>query len=505
MAGSQIEQWQEPELQADQSVNRAATAAAITLAPLPEPLPHPRWQRWLAIAAATGVLGGLGGLLWWFLGRTPPHPYVLDISPSQSEYGVGGSQPPGATTPADGPRLSWQVSNPRQVQTMLLRGYAPDGSLVFGPETYDLSAGLPVNLLPYCDQTGRLLTCKDVPLELRQPGQYRFELTLLPALALNLPPVRAESSLVTIADLPQPTVVELAPGQVIYSEAGTQVSASTPNLAPAVTDAGIRISWIVAHPESLQDLLLVVKRPDGATLGGRRFNLRNPDSPAQVTLPEELKPFCQLQDRLICQGVPSGMVDVGQYQFELTPVPINLGDRELPAAKRSEVVNIEPRPVRIASFTIDGREANPKYLVPVEPGQRIPGFQVAWRVEGGSTAKVELLPSPGTVGLQGALSMPLPPTGTTTVTLRVTDGQNPPLVRAVTFETFNPRPNQPIIINEGGGSPGGSSPSPAAPQSAAPAPRRDPLGESLREQDPASGGGLPNLQNQPPEDLDLQF
>ncbi|MGB3137609.1 MAG: hypothetical protein WBB18_12460, partial [Nodosilinea sp.] len=210
------------------------------------------------------------------------------------------------------------------------------------------------------------------------------------------------------------------------------------------------------------------------------------------------------------RGVPTGMIDVGQYQFELTPVPVNLGDRELPAAKQSEVVSIEPRPVRIASFTINGRDAQPKYLVPVEPGQQIPGFQVAWRVEGGSTANVELLPAPGSVGLQGALSMPLTPAGTTTVTLRVTDGQNPPLVRAVTFETFNPRPNQPVIINQGGGVPSGSdrdapvAPSPS-PQPVAPTQPRDPLGETMRDQNTSPDGSLSDLQTRPPEDLDLKF
>ncbi|WP_035985779.1 hypothetical protein [Leptolyngbya sp. KIOST-1] len=495
MAGSQIEQWQEPELQVDESVETAATAAAITLAPAPAPLPRPRWQRRLAIAAGIGALGGLGALLWWF-GRTPPHPHILDLSPSQSQY---------ATAQAEIPQLSWQVSYPRQVETLVLRGYAPDGTLTYGPETFDLSQGLPTNLLPYCDQTRRLLTCREVPLELRRPGQYRFELTLLPNIALNLPPVRAESSLVTVADLPQPTVVELAPDQVIYSEAGTQISAATADMAPPVTEAGIQVSWIVTNPQSLQDLLLVVKRPDGTTLGGRRFSLRDPQNPTQVALPDALQPFCQIQDRLICQGVPTGMLEVGQYQFELTPVPVNLSDRELPAARQSEVVNIEPRPVRIAAFTINGNEAQPKYLVPVEPGQPIPGFQVAWRVEGGSTAKVELLPSPGTVGLQGALSMPLSPAGTTTVTLRVTDGQNPPLVRAVTFETFNPRPNQPVVINQGSGAvPGGREGAPAS-QPAAPVRSRDPLGESLRDRESSPNAPLSDLQTRPLEDLNLQF
>ncbi|PZV13879.1 MAG: hypothetical protein DCF21_13620, partial [Leptolyngbya sp.] len=75
MAGSQIEQWNQPELQGDPGVEPAATAAAITLAPMPGPLPRPRWQRRLAIAAAIGALGSLGGLLLWVF-RPAPHPYV---------------------------------------------------------------------------------------------------------------------------------------------------------------------------------------------------------------------------------------------------------------------------------------------------------------------------------------------------------------------------------------------------------------------------------------------
>jgi hypothetical protein len=95
------------------------------------------------------------------------------------------------------------------------------------------------------------------------------------------------------------------------------------------------------------------------------------------------------------------------------------------------------------------------------------------------------------------------------VTRRVTDGKNPPLVRAVTFETFNPRPNQPVIINQvGGGAPSGApnrSEGAPAPQPAAPARPRDPLGESLREGDASADQPLSDLQTRPPEDLDLKF
>jgi len=431
----------------DSTVDHPATAAALALAPTspappaPPKFPRPRWQQRLRQGIGILALGGLGYGLWAWLIRPPLRPYVLDISPSASQYAVTAQQTP---------LLNWQISHPNQVEAIIVRTLTEAGALVGEPQSYDLSGALPVELLAYCSQTRHRLTCQNVPTQVREPGQYRFEITLRPRASLNLPPVQTASSLVTITQRPLPTALELVPQQVIYSEAGTAASPNTPTLAPPVTGKGVELSWIVTHPAVLQDLLLVVRQPGGTTMGGRRFSLRNPENPTQITLPEELKPFCQIGQHLVCQGVPTGMTQVGQYQFELTPIPIGLEDTEEPITKVSEVVEIQPRPVGITAFRINGREAQPKYLVPVEPGQPIPGFQLDWQVEGGATTLVELLPSPGSVGKAGSLRLPLPPSGTTTITLRVSDGQNPPILRAVTFETFNPSPNPPIIINPEG-------------------------------------------------------
>ncbi|MGF1571269.1 MAG: hypothetical protein ACFCVD_24875, partial [Nodosilinea sp.] len=247
-----------------QSIDNPAAAAAITVLPQTHlsPAPRPRWQRWLAIAAALGGISGLAWLLWWVFLRTPPRPYVLDLSPSASQLAI---------TDQETPLLNWDISHPRQVDRLILRTFTADGALVGEPREYDLSGSLPVELLAYCQQTRQRLTCQNVPTDLREPGQYRFEITLMPRSALNLGPIQTSSSLVSITDLPTPVALELAPQQVIYSEAGTQVTANTPNLAPPVTQGGIQVSWIVTNPEALQDLLLVVREPGGTSLGGRRF------------------------------------------------------------------------------------------------------------------------------------------------------------------------------------------------------------------------------------------
>jgi hypothetical protein len=477
MTGPQLEQRQDSNQQPDLSAQNPATSAAITLAPkplAPTSEARPAWQKWGAIAAGLLALGGLGWLAWWFLLRMPPKPFVLDFSPANSRYDVTEQQPP---------TLNWRISNPNQVDTLTVRTLDREGALVGEPQTFDLGSSLPVNLLPYCTETNRDLTCQGVPTSVRQPGQYTFELALLPRPSLNLPPVSATSSVVTIADMPAPAVVELAPQQVIYSEAGTQVSANTPNVAPPVTQAGILVSWMVSNPQTLQDLLLIVKQADGAAIGGRRFTFRDPEAPDNVAVPQELQPFCRLEDTLVCQGVPTGMAQVGKYQFELTAVPVGLEEEGvIPESKLSETVEIQPRPVRIAAFTVNGQDAQPKYLIPVDQGQPIPGFRIGWQVEGGSTAKVELLPSPGSVGLQGNLPLPLSPEpGTTTMTLRVTDGQNPPILRAVTFETFDPTPNPPVIVNPVGQAE--PSQSRSQPQQASEStPPRAPLGDLLQQE-----------------------
>lgn len=521
MSRSQLESWSTPDnadtpMAADPS-NSPSTpdptpedaTTAITLSAQPvaaRPSLRP-WRKRLMWGAGVVALGGVGYGLWAWLLRPPLRPYVLDLSPAASQYAI---------TDQQNPLLNWQISHPRQVESIVLRTLTADGALVGEPQTYDLSGSLPVELLAYCSQTGQRLTCQNVPTQVRQPGQYRFEITLLPKIDLNLPPVQATSSLVTITDRPMPLALELLPRQMIYSEAGTVVSANQPTLPPPVTGQGVELSWVITHPEMVQGLLVVVRKPGGIPLGGLRFSLRDPENPTQVALPEELQPFCQLGDQLVCQGVPTGVTEVGQYQFELTPIPVGLQDTETPVTKTSEVVEILPRPMGITAFRVDGQEAQPKYLIPVEPGRPI-GFQLDWLVEGGATTQVELLPSPGTVGRAGSVRLPLPPSGTTTITLRVSDGQNPPIVRAVTFETFNPNPNPPIVINPerpqaaprpSQPAPSGQTP-PAAPQPgpstpSAPRPQDLPASPTLPNATPPNS--LPeDLRNRTPEDLNLSF
>ncbi len=58
-------------------------------------------MRW---GAGIVALGGLGYGLWAWLWRPPLRPYVLDLSPSASQYAI---------TEQQNPLLNWQISYPQ--------------------------------------------------------------------------------------------------------------------------------------------------------------------------------------------------------------------------------------------------------------------------------------------------------------------------------------------------------------------------------------------------------
>jgi uncharacterized membrane protein len=72
-------------------------------------------------------------------------------------------------------------------------------------------------------------------------------------------------------------------------------------------------------------------------------------------------------------------------------------------------------------------------------------FNVSWMVKGGANTKVELLPSPGSVGLSDNITLNL---GTNpvkeTITLQVTDDKGQKISRSFTLETFI---DQPTVVD----------------------------------------------------------
>jgi hypothetical protein len=399
-------------------------------------LPRPWWHLLLALLGLLGVLGVLVWLVWWLFFKPPAVPQTLEFFVEDDRY---------AAAEGDRAHVGWQIRHPNQIQTLRLVGISPDGAVLSGPLTYDLSGDeLPPNLAPFCTLEARLLNCRNVYTDARRPGEYIFELTVIPKgeSAAALPPVQTD--VVVIEPIPLPEVVELVPGQTQYAELGTPFDAENPQGVPPLTPEGIRLNWVLNAPENLQDLLLVVQQQDGTVLGGRRFSFRNPET-GEFTIPEALNGRCTVAVQLVCRNVATGIRDVGDYTFELRPLALSEPELEL-EAKVTDAVKVIPRPIQLVSFQIDGQDAPlTKFMVQLDQ-QQGQNLLISWEVEGGSTAKVELLPSPGQVPLSGGVLFPLTlESGTATLTLQVTNGVDDPLVRSVTVETFDPTPTDPAV------------------------------------------------------------
>lgn len=213
-------------------------------------MPRPWWHLLLVILAGLGVLALLIWLVWWLFFRPPAVPTALSFFVEDERY---------SAAKGDRARVGWQIQHSHRLQTLRLTGLTPDGAVLSGPLEYDLSGDeLPRALAPFCTLQARLLSCRNVYTDARQPGEYIFELTLIPKDGQrDIAPIR--TSAIVIDPVPLPTVLELVPGQAQYAEQGTPFDAENPQGLPPVTADGILLNWVLAAPENLQDLLLVVR------------------------------------------------------------------------------------------------------------------------------------------------------------------------------------------------------------------------------------------------------
>ena len=152
-----------------------------------------------------------------------------------------------------------------------------------------------------------------------------------------------------------------------------------------------------------------------------------------------------MQGRLICSQVATGIGNVGEYTFELSPIPFSDPQAEIEPTV-TEAVKVLPRPVRLLSLLLNGQPIPPeqaKIALPLDQGQVL-DLQLSWAVAGGETAQVELLPSPGNVGRTGnAIFRISQESGPLTLTLQYGNGLGEPIVRALTIEPFDPTPTDP--------------------------------------------------------------
>ncbi|MCT7954489.1 transcriptional regulator [Laspinema sp. D3] len=117
-----------------------------------------------------------------------PEPKIEEFSSTQPVYQER-LVPPGNPTASAPPAtvgnrilLNWTLSHLAQIQEMRLVGLGPDGTVKSVEKRYNFAEGIPEELRGFCGENpaNRQVICANVPTDAIQPGDYIFDLTVIP-------------------------------------------------------------------------------------------------------------------------------------------------------------------------------------------------------------------------------------------------------------------------------------------------------------------------------------
>ncbi|MBE9047737.1 hypothetical protein IQ255_25625, partial [Pleurocapsales cyanobacterium LEGE 10410] len=320
--------------------------------------------------------------------------------------------------------LDFALNNTEQITAIELTGFTPEGVVNYPTQQYSLVRGEIAELKSYCQQQGRTLVCKRVPLSISAFGQYVFELAAIGDREGTTTTVaRQQSSPVAIATPPTPQLANLTSARPTY-QAGIDVPV-------------LLLNWDIIHPERLAAIKLIGRSSEGVV------NAPSVTYDFSQGIPSRLQEYCYVTEIISCRNVPTQARETGDYIFELTSFTSdnpNLANSSI----TSDLIRVEsiplppppPSPLEILSFVINGREAPPKYIVQIDPQEPSPALSLSWNILSDPAATVELLPAPGKVELQDSLVYPLSKRPTTEIlTLRVTNPDGRKLERSLIIET----------------------------------------------------------------------
>jgi hypothetical protein len=393
--------------------------------------PRPWWHLLLLFLIVLLTLLAIAYSIWRVAFRTPPPLKILEFYPENNSY---------AAENGDVVRLGWQISQPKQLQSIAIVGLSAQGKPLTRPDIYDLNQGLPSALQPFCVQVQEVLTCRNFRTSARKAGTYIFEMTLQSKSKQEATTLTLKTSAITIAPIPLPQIASFGSTRPTYQELRSSfvnVSSSSQPQGKFPSQIGdIRLNWSITHPARLQELRLLARSPEGSAIGPlKRYDLSQ-------GLPLELQSVCKVTDRLVCKNVATGVTRPGDYTFELAAVP-KAGLEEVVASQKSTPIKILPKPTRILIFNLNGQPAQPSYLIPIAQ-PKAPTLLLSWQVEATQGTKLSLMPFPGNVPLQGSIPIILSPKpASNTLTLQAISPSGEQIARSITLETYDPNPSNP--------------------------------------------------------------
>ena len=287
---------------------------------------RPWWHLALVILAIAGSLTGLGFIVWWLL-KPPAPPEIVEFGAESSIYRAANG---------DSIALSWQISHPRQIANISLLGRSPDGKVTSEAVSFNFSQGLPEELTEFCILQ-RVLNCRNIPTDARQPGDYLFELIVASSAARH-PEERATTNTITIQPLPSPQITQLQ--------------------AKVADDNTIYLDFALSNTEQITAIELTGFTPEGV--------VNYPTQQYSLIQGEiaELQSYCQQQERtLVCKRVPLSIISPDRYVFELAAIQDMEGTTTTVARQQSAPVAIATPPIpQLANLT----SARPTYQAGID-------------------------------------------------------------------------------------------------------------------------------------------
>jgi hypothetical protein len=384
--------------------------------------PRPWWQFLLLLLTGLGIVAVIGFIIWWSL-RPAPSPRILKLSADDAVYQQANG---------DFIRLNWRVRNLRKLENLTLTGLLDGKSATVPPRVYRFNGKLPDELKPFC-QMGEVLTCANVPTDARQAGNYVFELKAFAQGRPDREIDKLQTTTITIAPVPPPTILEFVSVQPIYQE----VPENSRSTSQSISTDTIRVNWKISDVDKIKELRVIGRSPDGVVTSElQRYNFSQ-------GIPKELADFCPPKEtQLVCRNVPTKNKGAGDYIFELELFSKTDADKPT-VAKKTDLVKVLAQASKIVEFKINGQEPAPKYSIQINPAKPVTSINLSWKVEGGNNIKVELQPAPGNVTKVGNLVYPISTQPSSeTITLLVTSPTGEKVIRAVTIETILPPPKE---------------------------------------------------------------
>jgi len=384
---------------------------------------RPWWQFLPFLLLALLGIGLSAYFIWWLLFRIPPSPKVFEFYPEDSNYSAVND---------DVVHLGFAINHPSRLSSIKIVGLSADGKPLTRPETYDFSKGIPDVLQSSCKQQKQLLVCKNIRSNARKPGTYIFEMTAQPKLGKGAVPSTIKTNSVTITPIPSPKIISFNSTKATYRDSTTDknVKAKSQNRYPNKSE--IKLNWTTVNSKYLQSLQLVGRNAEGAVVS----KLKTYDFSEGIPL--SLRRNCRKGEPLVCKNVKTGIKKPGDYIFELRAIPKAKVGNEI-TTKKTEIIKILPKPIKIINFKINGKSAPAKYLIPIKKDKTTPPLTLSWKVDASLGTKVELLPAPGTVPLKGSIPFTLDPEpGSLNLMLQATSTTGEQVVRSVIIETYDP-------------------------------------------------------------------